>query len=188
MNIIITEDLIALAAQYGACDKGLEQARAHIGEDACDVLRSAKLEWVAQNLPLPNAIAEEMERRGYGRSWWHNGKLHRDDGPAVVYPKVGFEWYRDGKLHRDDGPAVQHPGGSVEWWHNGLLHREGSPAVESPSGRREWYRNGKLHRDDGPAVEWPDGTGDWYHHGQRIDPPKGDTHERLACTSSSPRS
>ena len=40
-----------------------------------------------------------------------NGKLHRDDGPAIsVYSKnhniTNEVYYLNGKKHRDDGPAV----------------------------------------------------------------------------------
>lgn len=56
------------------------------------------------------------------------------------------EWYRDGKLHRDDGPAVEHSDGTRMWCRNGKLHREDSPAIEFADGRREWWRDGKRHR------------------------------------------
>ncbi len=41
------------------------------------------------------------------------GKLHREDGPAlVVVGKNGkprrMEWFYNGKFHRDDGPACVH--------------------------------------------------------------------------------
>jgi len=37
--------------------------------------------------------------------WYKNGKLHREDGPAVNGPFLE-KWYNNGKLHREDGPAV----------------------------------------------------------------------------------
>ena len=36
-------------------------------------------------------------------------------------------WYRDGKIHRDDGPAITREGG-VEWYSKGLRHRLDGPA------------------------------------------------------------
>jgi len=39
---------------------------------------------------------------GY-RSWWRNGKLHRDDGPAIERPDGSCEWWVDGE--RIDDPA-----------------------------------------------------------------------------------
>ena len=35
------------------------------------------------------------------------------------------EWWVNGKLHREDGPAVERADGSKAWWINGELHREG---------------------------------------------------------------
>ena len=43
--------------------------------------------------------------------WYRNGKLHRTDGPAIIfYRKDGKtvffkDWFVDDKLHRTDGPA-----------------------------------------------------------------------------------
>jgi len=34
------------------------------------------------------------------------------------YPHVRY-WYLNGKLHREDGPAVEYADGRREWWVNG---------------------------------------------------------------------
>jgi hypothetical protein len=47
-----------------------------------------------------------------------NGNLHREDGPAVIWPDGRQFWYLNGKLHREDGPAIIRPDGSQEWWLN----------------------------------------------------------------------
>ena len=62
-------------------------------------------------------------------TWYHNNKLHRDDGPArVAYLPSGEihseNWYLNNKLHRTDGPAVVHYNKSGKiiakcWWING---------------------------------------------------------------------
>jgi len=72
-------------------------------------------------------------------------------------------WFLDGKLHREDGPAVD--GVVKQWWKHGKLHREDGPAVFAPNGARFWCRNGMYHREDGPAVEWADGNFIWYLNG-----------------------
>ena len=56
-----------------------------------------------------------------GVKGWHNadGKLHRDDGPAIEHPNGYKAWYIDGNLHRTDGPAVVCARGSKEWFING---------------------------------------------------------------------
>lgn len=35
-----------------------------------------------------------------------DGKLHREDGPAIVDSNGNEKWYKNGELHRIDGPAV----------------------------------------------------------------------------------
>ena len=78
------------------------------------------------------------------------------------------EWYLNGKLHREDGPAVERANGYKEWRLNDKLHREDGPAVEYASGTKEWYLNGKRHREDGPAVERASGDKMWFLDGQQL--------------------
>ena len=70
-----------------------------------------------------------------------------------------------GRLHREEGPAVIGPNGECEWYRNGLRHRTDGPAFVSPIGVKEWYLHGKLHRTDGPAVIHEDGAKEWWIHG-----------------------
>jgi len=42
---------------------------------------------------------------------YKNGKVHRDDGPAIEHSDGAKLWYKNGKMHRDDGPAVQNENG-----------------------------------------------------------------------------
>jgi hypothetical protein len=66
----------------------------------------------------------EILRNGT-KQWFLNRKLHREDGPAVVYPNGAKEWYLNGRLHREDGPAVEYPDGDKEWWlNNKPIHPE----------------------------------------------------------------
>jgi hypothetical protein len=53
-------------------------------------------------------------------------------------------WRLNGKLHREDGPAVIYPNGTQVWYRNGLRHREDGPAVIREDGIQWWYRNGKC--------------------------------------------
>ena len=41
-----------------------------------------------------------------------------------VYDNGSKEWCLNGKLHREDGPAVEHTGGTKCWYLNGQRHRE----------------------------------------------------------------
>src|SRR5208282_4000465 len=34
------------------------------------------------------------------------GKLHREDGPAIIFPDGDTSWFYLGVLHRTDGPAI----------------------------------------------------------------------------------
>jgi hypothetical protein len=90
---------------------------------------------------------------------YRDGKLHRDDGPAIVCPNGRQCYYRDGKLHRDDGPAIVCPNGEQHYYRDGKYHRDDGPAVvyAGPAivyadGNKYYYCDGKPHRDDGPAI------------------------------------
>jgi hypothetical protein len=83
-------------------------------------------------------------------------------------------WRLNGKLHREDGPAVEYADGDKYWYLNGKCHRVDGPAVEESNGDKFWYLNGKLHREDGPAAEYADGDKYWYVDGEQIDIPNND--------------
>ena len=75
----------------------------------------------------------------------------------VYYNKNGQvereSWYLNGRLHREDGPAIiwYHKNGQIEhehWYFNSQSHRENGPAIiyYYKSGKiktTEWYINGK---------------------------------------------
>jgi hypothetical protein len=60
-----------------------------------------------------------------------------------VYTNGTKSWYLNGKLHRENGPAVEDSNGNKYWWLNGQLHREDGPAVEYSNGDKEWWLNGE---------------------------------------------
>lgn len=76
--------------------------------------------------------------------------------------------YVDGKLHRIDGPAIIYDNGTIKWYQNGKRHREDGPAFEYYNGMKYWYYNDQLHRLDGPAVEFPNYKKTWYYYGKEI--------------------
>jgi hypothetical protein len=79
----------------------------------------------------------------YGtKRWYLNGKLHREDGPAIE-GSDGSKWYINDKLHREDGPVIEYANGTTCWYLDGKLHRENGPAIESANGDKLWYLNGK---------------------------------------------
>jgi hypothetical protein len=77
-----------------------------------------------------------------------------------------FHKNSEGKLHREDGPAVELPGGYKEWYLNNKLHRIDGPACEYANGDKYWYLNGERHRTDGPAIEYASGKKEWYLNGE----------------------
>jgi len=50
-------------------------------------------------------------------------------------------WYLNGKLHREDGPAIEYSSGRKFWYINGKLHRTDGPAIEDSNDYKEWYIN-----------------------------------------------
>ena len=67
--------------------------------------------------------------------------------PECVVDKWGTkEWRLNGKLHREDGPAIETTDGYTTWYLNDKLHREDGPACEYPDGHKVWYLHGeKVH-------------------------------------------
>jgi len=52
-------------------------------------------------------------------SYWDYDKLHREDGPAVIYPNGDKIWCMNNQIHRLDGPAIERVGDEKQWWING---------------------------------------------------------------------
>jgi hypothetical protein len=101
------------------------------------------------------------------KRWYKDGKLHREDGPAIDHNDGYREWWVDGKLHRIDGPAIEYEDGDRYWYINGKLHRIDGPAIDHNDGHREWWVDGKLHRIDGPAIEYVNGDKEWCADGKQ---------------------
>jgi len=67
-----------------------------------------------------------------------------------------IEIYRivsSGNIHREDGPAMIFPNGTKKWYQHNKFHRENGPAIEWSDGDRYWYINDNFHRFNGPAIE-----------------------------------
>ena len=62
--------------------------------------------------------------------WYLNGKLHREDGPAIEWADGGKEWFLHGKRHREDGPAIEWADGGKFWFLNGIRYSEEEWKVE----------------------------------------------------------
>jgi hypothetical protein len=50
------------------------------------------------------------------QEWYLNDKLHREDGPAVIWASGTQYWFLNGKRHREDGPAIIWADGTQSWY------------------------------------------------------------------------
>jgi len=56
----------------------------------------------------------------FGSKYWIlNGKLHRQDGPAIERIDGYKAWFLHGKRHRLDGPAQEFPDKAQRWYYHG---------------------------------------------------------------------
>lgn len=54
--------------------------------------------WVYHGSNLKGLIKNKVSVSSYGvKSWWLNGKRHREDGPAVIYPDGYRTWFLNGE-------------------------------------------------------------------------------------------
>jgi hypothetical protein len=131
-------------------------------------------------------VTRERDDKGTVR-YFLNGKLHREDGPAIEYADGDKYWYINGELRRQC-----YHNGTVRYFENGQFHREDGPAVEFADGTKFWYiegvsynkngpssiwadglvtytnKQGYLHRMGGPAVIMPDGTKEWWINSKHL--------------------
>ena len=68
---------------------------------------------------INNSPTQAIVRDGGDKLWYINGKLHREDSPAIKYANGTKFWYLNGHLHREDGPAIEYASGTKEWFLNG---------------------------------------------------------------------
>lgn len=95
------------------------------------------------------------------KSYYYNGMLHREDGPAeeIDYSENWCKtWYMYGVKHREGGPAIIDNIHQCEYWYRyGMINREDGPAktiLDKYNDERmkySWYKNGVLHREGRPA-------------------------------------
>ena len=76
------------------------------------------------------------------------GRISMPEPTLFEYPNGDKHWWLNGKLHREDGPAVERYDGSKHWYLNGKHHREDGPAVEWENGTNAWYLNGKQYTEE----------------------------------------
>ena len=87
---VVTEADLVLLRAAGACRLPT------IGTRAEDV-PADDLAWAALRCEWPPADRDLLYALCGARSWWRDGKQHREDGPAIEYANGERAWYRDGK-------------------------------------------------------------------------------------------
>ena len=73
---------------------------------------------------------------------------------CITYCSGDKEWYLDGKIHREDGPAIERTSRYKAWYLDGKLHREDGPAFEGTNGRKEWWLNNEKVDPETIADLW----------------------------------
>lgn len=71
---------------------------------------------------IPENFTGIVEREYISKEWYKNGKLHREDGPAIEYSNGKKEWWIEDARHRVDGPACEYSSGYKEWWINKCVY------------------------------------------------------------------
>jgi hypothetical protein len=83
-----------------------------LGEEIMQVI---KLEY---NTQVPNNYTGIVKYFNGDKAWYLNGKLHREDGPAVIKPDGTKAWLLNGEYYRIDGPTNEYANGTKDWWLN----------------------------------------------------------------------
>ena len=102
---------------------------------------------------------KEVSKYGTVRYFDEEGRLHRENGPALEYQagsNVLRVWYQNGKVHREDGHAVEYSNGTKAWYQNGDLHRKDGPAYEGADGVKEYWLSGKKATEEEFRVLHPE--------------------------------
>lgn len=104
---------------------------------------------------IRHSISDEPSQVKDGWRAWHScGKLHRDNGPAIIGPDGTSIWCQHGFIHRDNEPAITFADGALAWINMNVITRANDkPAFVCAKGTQKWYLDGNLHRgNDQPAV------------------------------------
>jgi hypothetical protein len=121
MNNIPCEICIVNACCTRKCDK-LEITKDNINYFVDHPVRKKRLFGKKRSIKISKEIDVQID---YSVAWFKNGKLHREDGPAIQYINGAQAWFINGKRHRIDGPAlICYQSGTKEWWLNNKLIKE----------------------------------------------------------------
>lgn len=75
------------------------------------------------------------------------GLLHSEDGPALIADGT-IHFYHHGRFHNENGPAIVWPCGSYAYYRHGSKHNANSPAcyynLRSVDRQHYYYYNGEI--------------------------------------------
>ncbi len=110
-------------------------------------------------LESPAIFGKMLALRPVAEFLWGHRKWVLDKFTIVRTFNNRTEYKIGRKLHREDGPAIIYNNETTYWWKDGLIHRDGDlPAVERADGHKEWWKNGQRHRDGHlPAIIYANG-------------------------------
>jgi hypothetical protein len=95
-----------------------------------------------------NGWYTQVDRVGSFREHYQEGRLHREDGPACIFPDGTQMWYVHGELSREDGPAIVCGNGYTFWALNGrLVDRE--DVLDTPDKVEQYILNQTIERLSG---------------------------------------
>jgi hypothetical protein len=159
-----------------------------VWKEKVEKLKESKVETlkVKSTSEVPKNFTGIVEYPNGDKSWYKEGRRHREDGPAIEYQDGHKEWWVEGTLLRKEPSHV----GTIEMNTNKITHQEqiNSVYIDDPSlingidwlkwtkdnkytgtavasnGATHWFKDGKRHREDGPASMFPEGV-EYYLNG-----------------------
>ena len=119
---------VALLKELNACSGGIDKFEKFLNGRKYVLPTQRNLQLAAEHTAASDYVPWLVAKLkltcvldfGLGEKHWYQcGLLHREGGPAVIYPNGVRKWYLNGRLHRDDGPAVIYFNGLQLWYRDG---------------------------------------------------------------------
>ena len=70
----------------------------------------------------------EIKKNGF-ITYYIDSKIHREDGPAVIWHNGGISYHVNNKRHRKDGPAIFWANGHAWYYSNGTFVTNGGKYI-----------------------------------------------------------
>lgn len=120
---------------------------------------------VANFVKLIMSKVKKIEFSSGTKKWFKNNKLHRIDGPAIIWCDNSEEWLKNGKLHCLTGPAKLYKKYQIddigiknyyikEWWINGIEYNEYDFNIKVNIFIRKYWRKWYFLSDKPGNIIW----------------------------------